>query len=143
MLIIIYLCTTLVKYICKITTDIIYMHTYTTYNFFLNSSLFMMALSNVFVIHIKAIHPFWYLGFYKLTKVYFLLSDLIDTDIANCHIGSSAYRGHRDSLRAANTTAYIHSVLANKLSLAFNVTGKVTDRDTVLVFCLMYSQSQY
>jgi hypothetical protein len=46
-------------------------------------------------------------------------------------------------LRGANTTVYIHSVLANKLSLALKVTGKVTDSDTVLVFCLMYSQSQY
>jgi hypothetical protein len=38
-------------------------------------------------------------------------------------------------LRAANTTFYIHSVLANKLSFALKVTGKVTDSDTVLVFC--------
>jgi hypothetical protein len=43
----------------------------------------------------------------------------------------------------SNTTVFIHSVLANKLSLALKVTGKVTDSDTVLVFCLMYSQSQY
>jgi len=100
----------------------------------------MMAF---FVIHIKAIRPCWYLGFYKSTTVCLLLSDLIDTDIGNCHIGSNAYWGHRDSMRAANTPAYIHSVLANKLSLALNVTGKVTDKDTVLVFCLMYSQSQY
>jgi hypothetical protein len=35
------------------------------------------------------------------------------------------------------------TVLANKLSLALKVTGKVNDSDTVLVFCLMYSQSQY
>jgi hypothetical protein len=34
-------------------------------------------------------------------------------------------------LRAANTTVFIHSVLANKLSLALKVTGKVTDRDTI------------
>ena len=47
-------------------------------------------------------------------------------------------------LRAANMNqCYIHSVLANKLSLALKVTCKVTDIDTVLVFCLMYSQSQY
>jgi hypothetical protein len=32
-------------------------------------------------------------------------------------------------LRAANTTVFIHSVLANKLSLALKVTGKVTDSD--------------
>ena len=73
-----------------------------------------------------------------------LLSVLIDTDITNCHIVSNAYWGHHDSplLRAANTTVFIHSVLANKLSLALKVTGKVTGSDTVLVFCLMYSQSQ-
>ena len=46
-------------------------------------------------------------------------------------------------LRAANTTVFIHHVLANKPSLALNVTDKVTDSDTVLVSCLMYSQSQY
>jgi hypothetical protein len=73
-----------------------------------------------------------------------LLSDSIDTDIANCHIVINAYWGHHDSfLIAANTTVFIHFVLANKLSLALKVTGKVTDSDTVLVFCLMYSQSQY
>jgi hypothetical protein len=68
--------------------------------------------------------------FYKLTTVYFLLSDLIDTDITNCHIVSNAYWGHittHSLLRAANTTVFIHSVLANKLSLALKVTGKVTD----------------
>ena len=37
---------------------------------------------------------------------------------------------------------FILQFLANKLSLALKVTGKVTDSDTVLVFCLMYSQSQ-
>ena len=73
-----------------------------------------------------------------------LLSDLIDTDITNCHIVSNAYKGHHDSLPpAANTTVFIHSVLVNKLSLVLKVTGKVTDSDTVLVFCFMYSQSQY
>jgi hypothetical protein len=73
-----------------------------------------------------------------------LLSDLIDTDITNCHIVSNTYWGHHDSplLRAANTTVFIHSVLADKLSLTLKITGKVTDSDTVLVFCLMYSQSQ-
>ena len=30
-------------------------------------------------------------------------------------------------LQAPNTTVFIHSVLANKFSLALNVTGKVTD----------------
>jgi hypothetical protein len=50
-----------------------YIHTYTRYTFFLNSSLFMMALSLVFVIHIKAIRPCWYLGFYKLTTVLSLI----------------------------------------------------------------------
>ena len=48
-----------------------YIHTYTRYTFFLNSSLFMMALSSVFVIHIKVIRSCWYLGFYKLTIVSF------------------------------------------------------------------------
>jgi hypothetical protein len=38
-------CTTLVKYICNIPTDIIYIHTYTRNTFFLNSSLFMMTLT--------------------------------------------------------------------------------------------------
>ena len=42
-------------------------------------------------------------------------------------------------LRAAHTTVFIHSVLASKLSLALKVAGKVTDSDTDLVFCLMYS----
>jgi hypothetical protein len=46
-------------------------------------------------------------------------------------------------LRLANITLFIHHVLANKPSLALNVTGKVTDSDTVLVSCFMYSQSQY
>jgi hypothetical protein len=46
-------------------------------------------------------------------------------------------------LRVANITLFIHHVLANKPSLALNVTGKVTDSDTVLVSCFMYSQSQY
>jgi len=46
-------------------------------------------------------------------------------------------------LRAANIIFYIHFILANKLSLVLKVTGKVTDSDTVLVCCLMYSQSQY
>jgi hypothetical protein len=36
------------------------------------------------------------------------------------------------SLRAANTTVLIHSVLASKLSLALKVAGKATDRDTDL-----------
>jgi hypothetical protein len=60
-----------------------------------------------------------------LTTVCFLLSDLIDTDITNCHIVSNAYWGHftTPSLpRTANTTVFIHSVLANKLSLALKVT---------------------
>jgi hypothetical protein len=33
-------------------------------------------------------------------------------------------------LRAANTTVFIHSVLASKLSLSLKVAGKVTDSDT-------------
>jgi hypothetical protein len=50
-------CTTLVKYICNIPTDIIYIHTYTRNTFFLNSSLFMMTLSEVFFNHSpKATH---------------------------------------------------------------------------------------
>jgi hypothetical protein len=40
-------------------------------------------------------------------------------------------------LRAANTTVFMNSVLANKLSLALTVTGKAINSDTVLVFCLM------
>jgi hypothetical protein len=65
-----------------------------------------------------------------------LLSDLTDTDITNCHIVSNAYLGTTTPplLRAANTTVFIHSVLANKFSLTLKVTGKVTDSDTVLVF---------
>jgi hypothetical protein len=39
----------------------------------------------------------------KLTTVYFILSDLIDTDIANCHIVSNAYWGHHDSLPHASS----------------------------------------
>ena len=95
-------------YIYNTTTDIIYIHTYIAHNFFfLNSSL---------------------------TTVHFLLSDLIDTDKTNCHIVSNAYWDHRDSLPPANTTVYIHSFLANKLSLAHKVTGKVTNSDAVLQF---------
>jgi hypothetical protein len=110
-LIIIYQCTTLVKYICNIPTDIIYMHTYTRYTFFLNSSLFMMALSEDFF------NPYesYSAGATKIPSL----------------------------LRVANITLFIHHVLANKPSLALNVTGKVTDSDTVLVSCFMYSQSQY
>jgi hypothetical protein len=71
-------------------------------------------------------------------------SDLIDTD--SKLILSVTPNGATTTpslLRAANATVCIHSVLANKLPLALMVTGKVTDSDTVLVFCLMYSQSQY
>jgi hypothetical protein len=38
-----------------------------------------------------------------LTTVYLLISDLIDTDITNCHIVSNAYWGHHDSLLSANS----------------------------------------
>jgi hypothetical protein len=69
-----------------------YIHTYIQlYHItFFWIAIYQWWLSEVFVIHIKVIRPCWYLGFYKLTTVYFLLSDLIDTDIANCHIVSNA-----------------------------------------------------
>jgi hypothetical protein len=50
--------------------------------------------------------------------------------------------GVQRNLTAFSPHKVVHH-LANKLSLALKVTGKVTDSDTVLVFCLMYSQSQY
>jgi hypothetical protein len=36
-------------------------------------------------------------------------------------------------LRAANTTVFIHSVLANKLSLALKVTGKVLKKKILTI----------
>jgi hypothetical protein len=77
-----------------------------------------MALSKAFVIHIKAIRPCWYKGFYKLTTVYFLLSDLIDTDITICHIVSNTYWRHRDyHLLARSKHHCLHIVCPCKQAL--------------------------
>ena len=70
------------------------------------------------------------------------LSDLIDTDITNCHIVSNAYWGPHDSLPPASSKHHcLHTLCPCKQAL--KVTGKVTGSYSVLVFCLMYSQSQY
>ena len=145
LLIIIYLRTTLslVKYICNTTTDIIYIHcTYIhTLYFFFWIAVYLWCRYLKFLLSILKLSEYSSLLILRVLQVNnSLLSDLIDTDIqknvTNCHIVSNAYWGHQDSLlRAANTTVFIHSVLSNKLSLALKV--------TVLVFCLMYSQSQY
>ena len=46
-------------------------------------------------------------------------------------------------LRAENINATYTLSCKEALTRAQGYTGKVTDSDTVLVFCLMYSQSQY
>ena len=74
-----------------------------------------------------------------------LLSDLIESDMANCHIVINAYWGHHDSLPPASSKHHcLHTLCPCKQALTrAQVIGKVTDSETVLVFCLIYSQSQY
>ena len=88
LLIIICMCTTLVNIYLQ-HHHWYHIHTYIHTH---HITFFWIAvyLWRLFYIHIKAIRPYWYLGSYKLTTDYFLLSDLIDINIANRHIVCNA-----------------------------------------------------